>query len=57
MSKKLCLPEIPMTWLMAVFLVAMVLLRAFGIDSWTTAILSSIAGFLFGVKSEQIRNK
>lgn len=54
-SDKLCLPDIPKTWLVAMMLIGMIVLRAFGIDSWTTAAISSVMGYLFGVKSEQWR--
>jgi hypothetical protein len=49
------LPEIPQTYLIAFFLIAMVVMRCFGIDSWTTASLSSISAYLMGVKMEQTR--
>ena len=49
------LPEIPVTWLIALLMVGLVALRAFGIDAWTTAALSIIIGYLTGVKQEQIR--
>ena len=51
------LPEIPKTWLIAVLLVGMVIMRAFGIDTWTTAAISTLMGYLVGVKLEQTRCK
>ena len=51
------LPEIPTTWLIALLLVGLVSLRAFGIDTWTTAALSTLIGYLTGVKLEQTRGK
>lgn len=49
------LPEIPITWLIGALMVGLVVLRAFGVDTWTTAALSIIIGYLTGVKQEQIR--
>jgi len=49
------LPEIPKSYLIALFLVSMVVLRGFGIDSIVTASLASISGYLLGVKLEQAR--
>jgi len=49
------LPEIPKTWLIGALLVGMIVMRCFGIDSWTTAALSIVIGYLTGVKSEQWR--
>lgn len=46
-EKLKCLPTIPNSWLMALFIIAMVLLRAMGIDSFTTAALAAITTFLF----------
>lgn len=42
------LPEIPRTWIIFFLLVALVVLRAFGIDTWTTAALSLIIGYVTG---------
>jgi hypothetical protein len=41
------LPEIPISWLVAAFIIALVITRVCGYDSWITATLSSIATFLF----------
>jgi hypothetical protein len=40
--------EIPTTWLVAGLGVCLVTLRAFSIDSWTTAALGSIMGYILG---------
>lgn len=42
------LPEIPRSWLIAIILVGMVVMRCFGIDSWTTAVLGILIGYLTG---------
>lgn len=42
------LPAIPTSWLIFIFIVGMIIMRAMNIDSWTTAILSSVATWLFG---------
>lgn len=55
--KKICLPEIPKTWLVALLLVGLVIMRCFGIDAWVTASISSLIGYLIGVKLEQTRIK
>jgi len=49
------LPNIPHSWLIALLLVCLVVLRAYGIDSFTTASISMIIGYLTGVKLEQAR--
>jgi len=49
------LPEIPNTWLVAGLLVSLVLLRAFGIDSFTTAGISLVIGYITGKHVEQSR--
>jgi len=49
--------EIPITWIIAGLLLSLIALRAFGIDSFITAAMSSIAGYLLGIKVEQIRRK
>jgi len=41
-------PDIPKSWLVAFLIVALVVMRAFGIDSWTTAGLSSMIGYIIG---------
>lgn len=49
------LPEIPNTWLVALLILALVGMRAFGIDSFTTAGLSALIGFVTGKHIEQSR--
>lgn len=56
-TKKMKLPDIPKSWLIGVLLVGLVILRALDIDSFTTAGLSIIIGWLTGVKMEQSRIK
>jgi len=47
------LPDIPQSWLIALLAVCLVLLRLFGIDTWTTAALSLIIGYITGKHVEQ----
>ena len=47
--------EIPQTWLIAGLGVGLIAMRCFGIDTFVTAGLSIILGYLTGVKQEQIR--
>jgi RsiW-degrading membrane proteinase PrsW (M82 family) len=42
------LPDIPHSWLVAVFFLGMIALRAMNIDSFVSVGLSLVAGFLFG---------
>lgn len=55
LKNKICLPDIPKSWLIAALLVGMIVMRSFGIDSWTTSALSLVIGWLVGVKMEQTR--
>lgn len=48
------LPEIPQTWLVGLLLASMVVMRFFNIDSWTTAALSSVMGYILGKHQEQV---
>jgi len=50
-------PDIPRTWIVVMLLVGLIVLRAMDIDSWTTASISTIIGWLVGVKMEQTRGK
>ena len=50
---KFKLKEIPQTWLIALLISALVIMRCFGIDSWTTAALSSLIGYLTGRHLQQ----
>ena len=56
-DKKMKLPDIPKSWLIAALLIGLVIMRCFGFDSWATAALSSLIGYLIGVKLEQTRVK
>ena len=56
-GKKICLPDIPKTWIVVILLTGLIILRAMDIDSWTTAAISTIIGWLVGVKMEQTRGK
>jgi len=49
------LEEIPNSWLVAMLLAGLIILRCFGIDTWVTASISVIIGYLTGVKMEQTR--
>ena len=49
------LPDIPQSWLISLLMVGLVIMRCFGIDSFTTAAISIIIGYLTGVKMEQTR--
>jgi hypothetical protein len=49
------LPDIPRTWLVGILSIGLIVMRLFGIDSFTTAALSMIIGWLVGVKMEQSR--
>jgi len=51
------LPEIPNSYLIAGLLIGLIVLRVFGIDTWTTAAVSTLIGYLTGVKLEQTRKK
>jgi hypothetical protein len=50
------LPDIPQTWIILSLLIALVIMRYFGIDSWTTASLGILVGYLTG-KDAQNRKK
>lgn len=47
------LPEIPNTWLIATLLIGMLVLRAFGIDSFTTGVLMALVGYMTGKHVER----
>ena len=47
--------EIPMSWIIALFVVGMVVMRCFGIDSWVTATMGSILGYIMGKHIESTR--
>jgi hypothetical protein len=52
---KICLPEIPKTWLIAILMLGLMFLRYLDIDTFVTAGMSGVIFYLFGVKSEQSR--
>jgi hypothetical protein len=51
------LPEIPKSWLIAGLFISMVILRAAGIDGFTTAGLSLVVGYITGKHIEQTKEK
>lgn len=53
--KKIKLPEIPRSWLVAGVMIMLVALRAIGIDTYITAALSSIVGYVIGRDSGKIQ--
>jgi len=50
-------PEIPNSWLIAALMVGLIILRAYGIDSWTTAALSIVIGYMTGKHIQQVRRE
>jgi hypothetical protein len=48
------IPEIPNTWLVAILLIGLVILRAFGIDTYTTSGISLLIGYITGKHLEQV---
>lgn len=51
------LPEIPQSYLVFGLLIALVIMRCFGIDSFTTAGLSLVIGFITGKQMERASSK
>lgn len=49
------LPDIPQTWLIGMIMIMLVIMRVFGIDSFTTAALASLIGYITGKHIEQSR--
>lgn len=49
------LPDIPTTWTITLLLLGLIVLRCFGIDTWTTATISTLIGYLTGRHLEQTR--
>jgi hypothetical protein len=47
--------EIPQTWLIALLLVCLVAMRFYGIDSFTTAGISLLIGYITGKHIESVR--
>jgi hypothetical protein len=52
---KIILPEIPQSFLIMLLLISLVVMRMCGIDTFVTAGLSAISGYLLGIKLEQTR--
>jgi len=48
-------PEIPHSWLIVLLLLSLVTLSVFRIDTFVTAGMMALIGYLTGVKLEQIR--
>jgi len=42
------LPDIPRTWIILALIICLVIMRIYGIDSWTTAAMGMIIGYLTG---------
>lgn len=51
------LPEIPTSWMVLGLMAGLIAMRSFGIDTWTTAALSTLMGYLTGIKMEQGRKE
>lgn len=51
------LPEIPNSWIIALLVLSLTIMRAFGIDSFTTAGLGILIGYVTGKHIEQARCK
>ena len=49
------LKEIPNTYLIALLVISLVVMRCFGIDSFTTAGISTLIGYITGKHIEQSR--
>lgn len=49
------LPEIPQSWLILALLVALCVMRTFGIDTFITAGMASLIGYITGKHVEQTR--
>ena len=49
------LPEIPNSWLIGVLLIGLIVLRSFGIDSFTTAGISLLIGYITGKHIQQTK--
>lgn len=54
-EKRRNLVEIPNSWIAFTFLVGMIILRLYGIDSFVTGTLSGISMYLFGRHISQSR--
>ena len=49
------LPDIPNSWLIGGLLIGLVVMRSFGIDSFTTAGISLILGYVTGKNIESMK--
>ena len=49
------LPEIPVTWTIFILIIGLIIMRTFGIDTWTTAAISTLIGYLTGKHVEQTK--
>ena len=49
------LPQIPNSWIIVIVCLSLVVLRAINIDTYVTAGIATIIGYLTGVKLEQTR--
>ena len=49
------LPDIPNSWIVSFLVFFLMIMRFYGIDSFTTAALSMIIGYFFGMHLEQIK--
>jgi hypothetical protein len=48
--------DIPQSWIILILLTGLIILRAFDIDTWTTAALSTMIGYITGKHIEQRRS-
>jgi len=46
-------PEIPNSWIIFIISIALIVIRAFGIDTWTTAAISTLIGYMTGKHIER----
>lgn len=51
------IPEIPTSWMVTIVCLCLIALRFTGIDSWTTAALSMIIGYMTGKHIENITQR
>ena len=55
-KKNMKYKDIPTSWLVALFIVGMIVMRCFGIDTWVTATLGSLVGYVLGKHIEQTKH-
>lgn len=53
--KRWCFPEIPTSWIVCVIFIGLVILRAMDIDTYVTAGISLLIGYITGKHVEQTR--